>query len=121
MITVSKKISFDAAHFLPDYDGKCKNLHGHHWSVELAVKGNIDLKTGMVLDFSILKDFLNIIKDIYDHKLLNDIIKNPTAEYVICDVFERWIRWIKGQRFPDINLAWIRVWETEDSCAEYRP
>ncbi len=52
--------SFDAAHFLKGYEGKCSNIHGHRWKVIVEVKGE-DLKQegpkrGMVVDFSDLKD-----------------------------------------------------------------
>jgi len=48
---VTKQISFDAAHFLPNYDGKCANMHGHRWTIEVAVAGSVH-EDGMVMDFS---------------------------------------------------------------------
>ena len=54
---VSKRVSFDAAHFLPGYVGKCSQMHGHHWIVELAVAGEVNLETGMVIDFIELSRF----------------------------------------------------------------
>ncbi len=74
-MTVVKRVSFDAAHYLPDYPGKCKNMHGHHWVVELGIKGAIDEETGMVVDFTLLNTLLrDKIVERFDHRLVNDII-----------------------------------------------
>jgi len=117
---VSKKISFDAAHFLPYYVGPCRNLHGHHWVVELGVKGQVMEEHGFVVDFSKLKSFLDdyVISE-FDHSLLNDKIENPTAENIVLYIKKKFDEagWsISG----DVTLALIRVWETDDSMAEYR-
>lgn len=112
---VSKKVSFDAAHFLPNYVGKCNQMHGHHWVVELAVEGSVMEEHGFVVDFSRLKSWLeDYVVGEFDHTLLNDKISNPTAENLALYVKEKFneIGWsISG----DIKLAWIKVWETEDS------
>lgn len=113
-MTVVKRISFDAAHFLPNYEGKCKNMHGHHWVVELGVKGPVDPETGMVIDFSILGGLLGTLKNKLDHTLLNDTIPNPTAENLCSYVkdFEAGVLEEEG-----FKLTFIKVWETEDSYA----
>jgi len=72
------KHHFDAAHRLPNYNGKCASLHGHRWEVEVEVKGQSDPVTGMLIDFTIIKHII----DQYDHKHLNDFIENPTAENI---------------------------------------
>lgn len=108
---VVKRVSFDSAHFLPNYDGKCRNTHGHHWVVEMGVEGLVK-SNGMVMDFSRLSSFLkdNVV-EVFDHKLLNDIIPNPTAENIATYIHEccGWVE-IAGCR-----LAFLRVHETEDS------
>ena len=120
----SKKCSFDAAHFLPNYPGPCQNIHGHHWEVELAVDGKVK-ENGMVIDFTILKEFLKKqVEDEFDHRLLNDIIINPTAENICNRIRENWNFWRKDKlaifnlEIPE--LAYIRVWETENSMVELR-
>jgi 6-pyruvoyltetrahydropterin/6-carboxytetrahydropterin synthase len=118
MMIVAKRVEIDAAHFLPGYDGKCANLHGHRWIIEIGIKGYVDEKTGMVVDFTLLKAFLDTIKEKLDHHLINDIIPNPTAENLCM-----WVRYQKGLESienwnPPRNIAFIRVWETEDSYAE---
>ena len=114
----SKKCSFDAAHFLPNYEGKCRNMHGHHWKVEVAVEGEVDKETGIVVDFILLKRLLQEkVIDRFDHKLINDTIENPTAENIasyIKNEFE-FITWL-----DNIRLAYIRVWETENSMVELK-
>ena len=115
-MVVSKKISFSAAHFLPDYPGKCSQMHGHTWVVELGVRGAIG-KDGMVVDFGKLKEFLEKeVEDKFDHKLLNDVIPNPTAENICNYVYERWYTWWRSNMdLPELDH--IQVWESEDSYA----
>ena len=114
---VSKKMSFDAAHFLPNYPGKCANMHGHHWTVELGVSGEVDPNTGMVIDFAILGGLLGTLKNKLDHTLLNDTVPNPTAEN-ICLYVKAW----EADTLADegLEVEFIRVWETPDSLAELK-
>ena len=112
---VAKKVSFDAAHFLPDYPGKCSRLHGHSWKVELAIRGNVAEGTGMVVDFTKLHAWmLSEIVDVFDHTSLNDKLDNPTAETLAL-----WIAAVFSSNYylisADIKLAWIKVWETPTS------
>lgn len=121
---VSKKFSFDAAHFLPNYTGKCKDLHGHHWVVEVAVEGRRDSNTGMVIDFALLKEALQPIQSLFDHRLINDVLENPTAENLAAHIYQD--SWRRIQQICEYSsslpvvIAWVRVWETEDSMAEYK-
>ena len=116
---VSKKMEFAAAHRLPNYDGKCSQLHGHTWEVEITISGEIGDKTGMVVDFSEMKKILApIIEEHFDHHQLNDIIENPTAEHIaeylynllLCEV-------ISG---TGVRLEAVTVWESSDSKATVR-
>lgn len=113
MLTVSKKVSFDAAHYLPEYEGKCQRLHGHHWVVELGVKGPIK-NSGFVIDFSKLSSWLKEhVVNQFDHTVLNDIIGNPTAENIAIYIRNRFITTADLR----CNLVFIKVWETENSMA----
>jgi 6-pyruvoyltetrahydropterin/6-carboxytetrahydropterin synthase len=109
---IIKKFSFDSAHYLPNYEGKCKQLHGHTYHLEIIIEGEINPDTGMVLDFAKLK---HIVKtkaiDILDHKLLNDLIEIPTAENIAL-----WIRDRISKELPG-SLS-LRLWETDDSYVE---
>lgn len=116
---VSKKISFDAAHYLPNYIGPCSNMHGHHWVVELAIKGPV--KDGMVVDFKWLKEALENICEGFDHSCLNNLglpfSSNPTAENIALYIGAKFNdEWIQGPN-ENILVRSVKVWETEDSCA----
>lgn len=117
---VSKKTSFDAAHHLPNYDGKCRNPHGHRWVVELGVSGKVDSETGMVVDFSWLKKVLKEeVTDKFDHSNLNDFYPNPTAETIARDLFESILNnWVQGPEEP-LRMEYIRIWEGPESMVEY--
>ena len=116
-VTVVKRVSFDAAHFLPDYKGKCANVHGHHWVVELGVSGEVNPDTGMVIDFGRLKTFWeDNFQEIFDHRLLNDTVSNPTAENIATYIKET----CGCLGVAGLRLAFVRVWETKDSYAEVK-
>ncbi|APF28135.1 MULTISPECIES: 6-carboxytetrahydropterin synthase QueD [Clostridium] len=74
MYTLKVEHNFDSAHFLANYEGKCGNIHGHRWKVEIQVQsksliqgGQLD---GMVIDFGDLKKDVKSIVDYYDHALI---------------------------------------------------
>lgn len=74
MYRLKTQASFDSAHFLKGYDGKCSNLHGHRWTVEVEA-GSDKLRSdeqsrGMVVDFSSLKKDLKGLTDSLDHCLI---------------------------------------------------
>ena len=111
---VSRMFSFDAAHYLPGYKGKCSQLHGHTWNMCITFKGMIDERTGMVVDFKIIDEFVgNVIISKLDHKLLNTVLKNPTAENLIL-----WVWTVLGKYtvLIGVKLSKIELWETQDSC-----
>lgn len=66
--------SFDAAHFLWNYEGKCRNIHGHRWKVVAEIKSpslsQVEQTRGMVVDFGDLKSDLKALCDRYDHSLI---------------------------------------------------
>jgi 6-pyruvoyltetrahydropterin/6-carboxytetrahydropterin synthase len=112
-LSVTKRFTFEAAHHLPNYEGKCKNLHGHSYILEVTVSGSIDSNSGMVVDFSKLKKIIQEkIIDKYDHAYINDFLSLPTAENMIKDIISR-IGYI------GVNLKKIKLYETEDSWAEW--
>jgi len=105
---------FDAAHKLEGYKGKCSQLHGHRWKVEIFVVGE-KLKNGMLVDLEVLKRRLERLIDKLDHTFLNEIkeIGNPTVENISRYIFE-------NLRLPkDVKLEKVRVWESERSWGEY--
>ena len=113
-LLVVRKFSFSAAHHLPNYEGKCKNDHGHTWVVELGLGGSKLEATGMVVDFTyIKKKFGKYLDKHYDHQDLNTILSNPTAENIAEVLFKK-----AKRMFPDYLVYFVRVWESQDSYAE---
>lgn len=117
---VVKRLGFDAAHRLPNYKGKCANLHGHHWIIDVGLAGEVDKFTGMVVDFSWISKAMDPLIECFDHHCLNDTITNPTAENITRYVYD-YLRdnWIQSPQEP-VQLEFVRVWESEDSYAEVR-
>ena len=82
---ITKKFTFDAAHFLPSYNGKCEHLHGHNFTVEACVEGDkLTPDTEMLLDFKVIKTELKAVLALLDHKNLNETppfdSQNPSSE-----------------------------------------
>lgn len=112
-LTLTKEFTFSAAHCLPNYKGNCENLHGHTYKLQVTVKGKINRKTGMIIDFHELNDIVKkIILDKLDHTYLNNIIKNPTTENITIFIWKR----LK----PFLNLYEVIVWESSTAFASYR-
>ena len=136
MITVTKTVKFDAAHVLTNHQGLCKNLHGHTYRVDVSVSQAADDDRDMVIDFKDLKGIANeVVCDRFDHAFIYNT--ESVGEREIAAVVEK-----NGMRtvaipfrstaenlaklfFSDLKaripgLAAVKVWETADSCAEYR-
>ncbi|MBB5020869.1 6-carboxytetrahydropterin synthase QueD [Desulfurispira natronophila] len=114
---------FASAHNLRNYQGKCENIHGHNYVVNLYVQGKELQHNEMLVDFKILKNILRTIMDYLDHKYLNDIAPfdkwNPTGENIARYIYGEASRMLleKG-----INNAWVgkvEVYETSTSSATY--
>jgi len=74
MYILKSEHSFDSAHFLSEYEGKCSNIHGHRWKVEVEVRSETLIKdgqmAGMIIDFGDLKKDVKAMVDFYDHALI---------------------------------------------------
>lgn len=119
--------TFDAAHFLPDYNGKCANLHGHTWKVEAVISGEVE--NDNLIDFGLFKLILNKVVGNLDHSLLNDTITVPTAENIAQYIWDGLsynlldaVGWEENggfkQRNTTVVLETVRVWESSTSFAE---
>jgi 6-pyruvoyltetrahydropterin/6-carboxytetrahydropterin synthase len=105
---------FAAAHRLPRYEGPCFRLHGHNYKFFVTVEGEVDPRTGMIADFGVLKQVVQeqVLARV-DHRNLNDILDNPTAENIA--------RWIWEALAPRLaGLAEVRLYEIPDCCVTYR-
>lgn len=91
MYKLKTKASFDSAHFLKDYEGKCSNIHGHRWTVEIEVGAETlehdTQNRGMVVDFSNLKKDLREIADYFDHSLIMETgsLRQATEDALIAE------------------------------------
>ena len=109
---LSKIFHLDCAHFLPHYKGKCEMMHGHTYKVIVTVEGPVDEKTGLVMDFAEMKEiFMKEVDEKLDHKLLNDVMENPSAENLAV-----WIWKALENKMP---LSKITIYENESSFVEY--
>lgn len=113
---VLKEFEFDAAHYLPSYNGKCEHLHGHTYRLVVLVEGRPDAE-GMIMDFTKLKHTVqDLVLSRLDHHLLNDLLPNPSAENIAIWVWNKLAGPLSG---PDRRLCEVQVWETRTSGCIY--
>ncbi|MFN3411404.1 MAG: 6-carboxytetrahydropterin synthase QueD [Exilispira sp.] len=114
--------NFSSAHFLRNYKGKCENLHGHNYKIEIFVLSENLNNDEMVIDFTELKKIVKDILQDIDHKLINEIDffkqNNPTSENIAFYLFNEINKRLK-EGFKNLILEKVRVWETERQYAEY--
>jgi len=117
IMKVTKVFTFDSAHNLINYNGKCENLHGHTYKLEITVEGKPD-KDGIVIDFVKLKEIVDkLIIQKLDHQYLNDVLKfNTTSENIVVWI---WNILENPLHTESYQLSMIRLWETATSYVEY--
>lgn len=133
MILVTRREIFSSSHRLynPKFSddenervfGKCSNLngHGHNYTLEVIVAGEVDTQTGYVIDLKLLKEIIieNVIKRV-DHKNLNldvEFLKDkiPTAENIAIGIWDQLVN-----KIPSGKLYSIKLYETENNYVEYK-
>ena len=117
MMEIRKAFTIEAAHRLPNVPPghKCARLHGHSFSVEIAVGGPLDPEKGWIIDYAEIKEAFQPLHDQLDHNYLNDIpgLQNPTSENLAV--------WIWDKLKPALhNLTAVIVHETCTTTCEYR-
>ncbi|MDP3041628.1 MAG: 6-carboxytetrahydropterin synthase QueD [Candidatus Omnitrophota bacterium] len=116
MYSLKVQGTFSSAHNLRGYKGKCEDLHGHNWLVEIVIKSAQLDAVGMVLDFKYLKKKLNACLEQMDHKYLNKLVYfkkvNPTSENIAKYIYKK-----LKPRIPWLNC--VTVWENSTSSANY--
>ena len=130
MYILSTESSFDAAHFLTNYEGKCKNIHGHRWRVVLEISG--EPKSGMLVDFGDLKKDLKDACDYFDHtfiveegSLKEELFNMLNEEFILRVVPFRTTAENFSKYFYDLmnkkyHVESVSVYETPNNKAEYR-
>ena len=109
-----KEYGFEAAHFIHNHPGKCRNLHGHSYKLFVSLEGQVDPETGMIIDFDDLsKIVVGKAIEPLDHHFLNDLIPLSTAENIVT--------WIWDQLKPGLpDLSQLELFETADNCVIHR-
>ncbi len=119
-VTIIK--SFSAAHLLKQIGGKCEELHGHNFKVEVTVAAPDLNKSGLLIDFRVVKKWLNKILDQMDHKHLNELPNfadiNPSAENIAKYICEQMAPQAKEAH---VRIARVKVWESENAVVAYIP
>lgn len=120
MFEICVEHTFAAAHALRNYRGKCENVHGHNYRVQVAIEGAELDENGLLHDFADLKHRLRETSAYLDHQFLNELKPfdklNPSAENLARFICEEMQKDLKGA-----SISWVRVWETDTSAATYRP
>tara|TARA_Y100000780_G_C13575109_1_gene374477 strand:+ start:223 stop:579 length:357 start_codon:yes stop_codon:yes gene_type:complete len=116
-MNVFKTFTIEAARSLPNLpDGHpCKNIHGHSFKITITVTGNVDNKTGFVMDFGDIDETFNPLLSKLDHSYLNDIegLENPSSENVC--------QWIWERLAPSLpGLSQIEIKETDSTGCIYK-
>jgi len=111
---------FAAAHQLRDIGGKCEDLHGHNWKVEVYVSGRELDDNGLLIDFKIIKDKTKMILEGLDHKFINELSYfnkvNPSSENLARYIFDSLSHEINDNH---IRVSRVSAWESETACATY--
>ncbi|MBW1726739.1 MAG: 6-carboxytetrahydropterin synthase QueD [Deltaproteobacteria bacterium] len=114
---------FAAAHQLKMVSKKCENLHGHNWKIEICVAGETLNSAGVLVDFGELKQHVSEIMVRLDHKFLNELDyfndDNPPSSENIARYIANLLQTQLNN--PQIKVARVTAWESEDACATYIP
>lgn len=129
MFEVIVEHTFAAGHSLREYKGKCENVHGHNYRVQVTVEGEQLNRIGLLVDFVDLKRAVRQVSEQLDHQFINDVepftTLNPSAENLakyFCDEISKALN-LGANTFNEhpVRIAQIKVWETDTSIAVYRP
>ncbi|MGB8309322.1 MAG: 6-carboxytetrahydropterin synthase [Methanoregula sp.] len=129
-VAIYKEVQIDASHRLLHYQGKCANLHGHRWKIEVWIEGEPDAKTGILLDYNVIKESIGK----YDHQIILNcddpmvasIEKfqhvlttpgDPTSE-LLARIFKEDLEDICLVQRIAAHVIKIRVWESPNCYAE---
>ena len=129
MYVLTTEAAFDAAHFLTNYEGKCRNIHGHRWRVVLSISG--EPINGMVVDFGVVKKDLKDLCDYFDHtfivekdSLKPELFKMLDEEFTLRTVpFRTTAEYFAKYFYDTLNKKYkvveVMVYETPTNCARY--
>ena len=120
MYELSIEVGFAAAHQLRGYKGKCENMHGHNWRVQISVLAERLNEIDIAIDFHDLKKMAQEVIAPLDHAFLNDVFpfteKNPSSENIAKWIFDSMKKKINNEY---LRTAAVTVWESENASASY--
>jgi len=118
-VTIIK--SFSAAHLLADIGGKCEELHGHNFQVEVTVGADTLNSEGIAVDFRVVKRWLKEVLDAMDHRHLNELPffagKSPSSENIACHIYQEMAAKVHE---AGVKMQRVKVWESENAAVTYR-
>ena len=129
-VAIYKEVQFDASHRLLHYKGKCANLHGHRWKVEVWVEGEPDATSGILLDYNAIKEIIGK----FDHQIMLNAADpmaaciekfqrvittqgEPTSELVAALIREELTEFCRTHHIA-ATVTRVRVWESPSCFAE---
>ncbi len=120
MYELSVEVSFSAAHQLRGYKGKCENMHGHNWKVQVSVMAEMLNEIDIAIDFHDLKRMAREVIAPLDHAYLNDLFpfteKNPSSENMAKWIFDSLKKKITQET---VRVSAVTVWESDTASATY--
>ena len=120
MYELSIEVSFAAAHQLRGYKGKCENMHGHNWRVQINVLAERLNEIDIAIDFHDFKKMAQEVIAPLDHAFLNEVFpfteKNPSSENIAKWIFDSMKKKINN---GNLRMAAVTVWESENASASY--
>jgi 6-pyruvoyltetrahydropterin/6-carboxytetrahydropterin synthase len=126
MFEVTVEQTFAAGHALRHYKGKCENVHGHNYRVQVTVEGERLNSIGLLVDFVELKRVVRQVIERLDHQFINDLEPfteiNPSAENMAKYFYENVHSGLNlSESEVPVRIAQVKIWETDTSIAVYRP
>ena len=121
MFEVTVEETFAAGHALRGYKGKCENVHGHNYRVQISVEGPELDSIGLLVDFGDVKKLMRAVVAKLDHRFINDLppfdVVNPSAENMAKYFYDE----ISSGVGPEVRIRKVKIWETDTTSATYRP
>jgi 6-pyruvoyltetrahydropterin/6-carboxytetrahydropterin synthase len=109
-----------AAHQLREFHGKCEQLHGHNWKIEVYVTGDTLGEDGLLIDFGLVKKDTKKVLEELDHKFLNELEpfkkENPSSENIARYIYESLSRTLNNDT---VRVSKVTAWESDTACATY--
>jgi 6-pyruvoyltetrahydropterin/6-carboxytetrahydropterin synthase len=125
MFEVTVEQTFAAGHALRHYKGKCENVHGHNYRVQVTAEGDQLNSIGLLVDFVELKRVVRQIVDRLDHQFINDLepftVLNPSAENMAKYFYDEIVGGLNFSEEVPVRISQVKIWETDTSIAVYRP